>query len=116
ALAGATLLVLPAGTGLHEQVAAALRRRRVVCRTVEHPAAETIKTSVGLGVGLAILPSSALRSELAAGALSGRPIEDWPGATRTIRLLMRAEGRPPAPVAAFAALLREHYRLPRAEG
>jgi LysR family transcriptional regulator, nitrogen assimilation regulatory protein len=109
-LAGATLLTLPAGTGLHEQVAAALRRRRVSCRAIEHPTAETIKTAVALGVGLSILPSSALRAELAAGALSGRPIEDWPGATRSIRLLMRAQGRPPAPVAAFAALLRAHYR------
>jgi DNA-binding transcriptional LysR family regulator len=109
-LAGATLLALPAGTGLYEQVTAALRRRRVTCRLVEHPTAETIKTAVALGVGRAILPSSALRAELAAGALSGRPIADWPGATRSIRLLLRAEGRPPAPVAAFADLLRAHYR------
>jgi DNA-binding transcriptional LysR family regulator len=115
-LEGATLLALPAGTGLHEQVVAALRRRRVGCRLVEHPTAETIKTAVALGVGLSILPSSALRVELAAGSLSGRPIEDWPGATRSIRLLMRAQGRPPAPVAAFATLLRDHYRLQRVEG
>jgi DNA-binding transcriptional LysR family regulator len=109
-LAGATLLALPAGTGLHEQVAAALRRRRVSCRLVEYPTAETIKTAVALGVGRAILPSSALRAELAARTLSGRPIADWPGATRSIRLLLRAEGRPPPPVLAFAQLLRSHYR------
>jgi DNA-binding transcriptional LysR family regulator len=108
-LEGKTLLVLPAETGLYEQIAAALRQRRVGCRLVEHPTAETIKTAVALGVGRSILPSSAVRAELAAGALSGRPIEDWPGATRSIRLLLRAEGRPPEPVAAFAALLREHY-------
>ena len=64
------------------------------CRLVEHPTAETIKTAVALGVGLSILPSSAVRAELAAGALSGRPIEDWPGATRSIRLLAARRGPP----------------------
>jgi DNA-binding transcriptional LysR family regulator len=109
-LEGLALLVLPDGTGLHEQVAAALRRRRVTCRAVEHPNAETIKTAVALGVGRTILPASALRAELAAATLSARPIADWPGATRSIRLLLRAEGRPPAPVTTFAELLRAHYR------
>lgn len=109
-LAGQILLVLPAGTGLHDQVADALRRRRVLCQTVEHPTAETIKTAVRLGMGLTILPTSAVREELAAGTLSGCPIADWPGATRTIQLLTRAQGREPESVGAFRALLQEHYR------
>jgi DNA-binding transcriptional LysR family regulator len=109
-LADLTLLVLPAGTGLHDQVVGAVRRRAPTCRLVEYPTAETIKASVGVGVGVTILPRSAVAGELAAGTLDGQPIEDWPGATRVIRLLVRAEGRVPPQVSAFGELLREHYR------
>jgi DNA-binding transcriptional LysR family regulator len=105
-----TLLVLAAGTGLHEQISAVLRERGVGCRLVEYPNAETIKTAVALGMGATILPASAVRDELQAGTLMARPIADWPGAMRVIRLLVRAEGRPPPPVLTFRALLREQYR------
>jgi DNA-binding transcriptional LysR family regulator len=108
-LAGQVLLVLPSGTGLHGQVAEALRRRKVACQLVEHPTAETIKTAVRLGMGLTILPTSAVREELAAGALSGRPIADWPGATRAVQLLTRADGREPESVRTFRRLLLERY-------
>lgn len=103
------MLVLPTGTGLHAQIEAALRDRDVSCQLVEYPTAETIKTAVAIGVGVAILPSSAVRAEVAAGLLSVRPIADWPGATRVVRLLTRIEGRPPRAVAAFTSLLQEHY-------
>jgi len=77
---------------------------------VEYPTAETIKTAVALGMGCSVLPVSAVREELASGKLAGRPLTDWPGAERIIHVLVRAEGRPPKPVADFIALLRGHYR------
>jgi DNA-binding transcriptional LysR family regulator len=108
-LAGQLLLVLPNGTGLHGQVLEAFRRRKVAAQLVEHPTAETIKTAVRLGMGATILPTSAVREELAAGMLSGRPIADWPGATRVVQLLTRADGREPESVRTFRRLLQEQY-------
>lgn len=103
------LLILPLGTGLHEQIVEALNQRGVVCRLVEHPTAETIKATVALGVAASILPVSAVREELQQGTLAGWPIAGWPDAGRHVRLLTRAEGKVPLPVSTFAALLREHY-------
>jgi DNA-binding transcriptional LysR family regulator len=105
-----TVLVLPAGTGLHEQVEEGLRRHGVTCRLVEHPTAETIKTAAALGIGLTILPESAVREEVRAGTLSARPFADWAEAARVIHLVVRAGGRPAAPVSAFTALLQQHCR------
>jgi len=108
-LSGRTLLVLAAGTGLHDQVQTVLRRRKIAAELVEHPTAETIKSAVALGVGLSILPRSAVREEMRAGKLSGRRIADWPGATRTVQLLVRAEGRPPKAVEELREMLLEEY-------
>ncbi len=104
-----TVLVLPAGTGLHEQIEEGLRRHGITCRLVEHPTAETIKTAAALGMGLTVLPASAVREEVRAGTLSARPFADWAEAARVIHLLVRAGGRPVAPVGAFTALLQQHY-------
>jgi DNA-binding transcriptional LysR family regulator len=104
------LLVLPIGTGLHEQVVDALSQQRVTCRLVEHPTAETIKATVALGAGASILPASAVREELRLGTLFASSIAGWVGASREVRLLTRAQGKTPAPVSDFASLLREHYR------
>jgi DNA-binding transcriptional LysR family regulator len=105
-----TVLVLPAGTGLHEQIEAGLRRHGVACRLVEHPTAETIKTAAALGMGLTVLPASAVREEVRAGTLSARPFVDWAEAARVIHVLVRAGGRPPVQVSAFTTLLQRHYR------
>ena len=102
-----TLLVLAPGTGLHELVEEALRQRGVTCHLMEHPNAETIKTAVRLGMGLTILPSSAVREELRAGTLSARTIADWPGGERMIRVLVRSSGRVPKVVSEFVTLLKE---------
>jgi DNA-binding transcriptional LysR family regulator len=105
-----TVLVLPAGTGLHEQIEEGLRRHGITCRLVEHPTAETIKTAAALGMGLTILPESAVRGEARAGTLAARPFADWAEAARVIHVVVRAGGRPAAPVQAFTALLQQHYR------
>jgi DNA-binding transcriptional LysR family regulator len=105
-----TVLVLPAGTGLHEQIEAGLHRHGIACHLVEHPTAETIKTAAALGMGLTVLPESAVREEVRAGTLSARPIADWAEAERVIHVVVRAGGRPAAPVSAFTALLQQHYR------
>lgn len=109
-LQGQTVLVLPAGTGLHEQIEEGLRRHGIACRLVEHPTAETIKSAAALGMGLTVLPESAVREEVRAGTLSARPFSDWAEAARVIHVLVRAGGRPAAPVSAFTALLQQHYR------
>lgn len=109
ALRGSTVLVLAAGTGLHELVEEALRERGLACSLVEHPTAETIKTAVGLGMGVTILPESAVREEMRSGKLRGREIEDWPGGERAIRVLTRASGKVPPPVSQFVSLLEEWY-------
>ena len=114
ALQGKTLLVLAPGTGLHELVEEALRRRGVSCHLVEHPNAETIKTAVRLGMGVSILPVSAVREELRAGTLAAREIADWPSGERVIRVLVRSSGRAPKVVSEFVSLLVESY--PKGEG
>src|SRR5262249_54209959 len=67
-LRGATLLLLPLGTGLHEQIDTALRQRHIQAHPVEYPTAETIKTAVELGMGVSVLPLSAVRNELGRGS------------------------------------------------
>lgn len=104
-----TVLVLPASTGLYEQVEAALRERRVAANLVEYPTAETIKTAVALGMGVSILPLSAVKDELEAGKLAARPIVGWREGERVIHALLRAEGHASAQLRAFIALLREQY-------
>jgi LysR family transcriptional regulator, nitrogen assimilation regulatory protein len=108
-LQGHTVLVLPATTGLYEQVAAALRERHVEANLVEYPTAETIKTAVALGMGSTVLPLSAVRDELSAGRLAAQTITGWPGGERVIHVLVRSEGHIPDHVNAFVSLLHRHY-------
>ena len=110
-LVDSTLLVLPLGTGLYEQIDTALRARQVVAHVVEYPTAETIKTAVALGMGATILPRSAVADELTRNVLSAHPIADWPGAERVIHALTRSEGHPPDHVRAFIHLLQKHYAV-----
>jgi DNA-binding transcriptional LysR family regulator len=108
-LHGCPLLVLSVGTGLYELIDSALRQRGVACTLVEYPTAETLKTAVALHMGVTLLPESAVRSEVAAGALVARRIDNWDGAIRVIHMLVRAEGRVPTRLQLFAGLLRQHY-------
>jgi DNA-binding transcriptional LysR family regulator len=110
-LRGATLLLLPLGTGLHEQIDTALRQRRVTAHVVEYPTAETIKTAVALGMGASVLPLSAVRDELGRGSLSARAFGDWPDAERIIHVLVRTEGHPSESTSVFIDLLRRHYEI-----
>jgi DNA-binding transcriptional LysR family regulator len=106
-LEGATLLLLPHDTGLGEQIEGALARAQVSCRLAPFPTAETIKSAVALGMGVTILPASAVHEELHDGRLTSREIADWPEARRVVRALLRAEGRPSPLASAFLALLRD---------
>ena len=108
-LAGRTLLLPPPQTSLRPQVERALSERGVAAAIVEHPTAETIKTAVALGLGTAVLPHSVVQEDVAAGRLVATPIEDWPDAHRTVRVLVRAEGGVPAHVRALIRLLQEQY-------
>ncbi len=99
-----TVLVLPLGTGLHEQIEEALRERNIPVHPVEYPTAEPIKSAAALGIGVSVLPHSAVQEELRRGTLAGTPITDWAGAERVIQVLVRAEGRLPSHVRTFIAL------------
>jgi DNA-binding transcriptional LysR family regulator len=89
--------------------AGALVRAGVTCRLVRSPTAETIKSAVALGMGVTILPASAVRDEVRTGRLVGHEIVGWPEARRVVRALRRTEGRPSRLAGAFLTLLREQY-------
>jgi DNA-binding transcriptional LysR family regulator len=108
-LGGATLLVPTPQTGLRHQVEGALADRGVSARLVEYPTAETIKTAVALGMGVAILPETVVAEDVGAGRLIARRFADWPDAARTVRVLVRAQGAISPPVRALVRLLQEHY-------
>jgi DNA-binding transcriptional LysR family regulator len=61
----------------------------------------------GLGLGLALLPWSAVRDDVAAGRLGAARLADWPDAGRTVTLLRRRAGLRAGPVAPFTAIARE---------
>jgi len=109
-LQGRTLMVLHPRAGMRQEVERALADHGVTCRLVEHPTVETIKTAVMLQMGVAVLPASAVREEVRAGRLAARPIADWPGSSRTVRAVVRAEGSLPEQVRAFIHMVKQHYR------
>lgn len=106
-LAGKTLLVLPPAAGMRQEVERALERSGVDAHLREYPSTETAKTAIALGMGISVLPASAVRAEVAAGSLSARPMADWPYPARQIRLVTRAEGRIPDGVRRLVAILKE---------
>jgi DNA-binding transcriptional LysR family regulator len=109
ALQGAALHVPSPQTGLRHQIERALADRGITATLHEHPIAETIKTAVALGMGVAILPRSVVVADVAAGRLHAVPLDDWPDAYRTVRVLIRAEGAVPTAVRALIGLLQERY-------
>lgn len=113
-LRGATLISFRGGSGLRQYVDQVLESRVVRPEVVmEFDSIEAIKTMVELGLGVALLPWSAVRADAAAGRLEAGSLSDWPDAGRTVTLLRRRAGLRAGPVGPFTAIAREVLRKGR---
>lgn len=115
-LGGATLISFAGGSGLRQYVDQVLEghgaRPEVV---MEFDSIEAIKTMVALDLGVALLPWSAVREDVAHGRLAAVRPADWPDAGRTITLLRRRAGFRAGTAGAFTAIAREVLIPDRAE-
>lgn len=103
----ATLISFSHGSGLRRYIDQVLEGRGVRPEVVmEFDSIEAIKTMAALGLGLALLPWSAVREDVAQGRLQADRLEDWPDAGRTVTLLRRRAGLRPGPVGLFTATAR----------
>ena len=109
-VAGARAAGAGSGTGLHEQIAEALRQRGV-CHLRKYPTAETIKSAVALGIGATILARSAGGQDELCNCTLRYAYCRPAGCERIIRLLVRAEGQSARSRQAFVSLCVEHYAL-----
>lgn len=107
-LQGATLISFRGGSGLRQYVDQVLEGRGVRTDVVmEFDSIEAIKTMVELGLGVALLPWSAVREDAQDGRLVAGRLEDWPDAGRTVTLLRRRAGLRSGAVGPFTAIARE---------
>lgn len=109
-LQGATLLVLPRQAGFRQQVARVVADSGLECHLVEHPTVEAVKTMVGLSMGAALLPRSAVADEVARGRLAAVLVRDWPDNGRTVLAVTRSEGQVPPVIGELIARLKERFR------
>lgn len=107
-LSGATLISFTGGSGLRQYIdqvlESAAARPDVV---MEFDSIEAIKTMAGLGLGIAFLPWSAIREDVAGGRLQAARLADWPDAGRTVSLVRRRAGLRAGSVAPFTGVARE---------
>jgi len=106
-LNGASLLIMPAQSGLRREVEQVLEQQGIRCSLVEFPSPETLKGAVSLGMGSAIVPTASVQEDVRAKRLVMRPLMDWPLPARMVRALVRKEGATPEPARRFIELLRE---------
>lgn len=107
-MSGATLISFSHGSGLRRYVDQVLEGRGVRPEVVmEFDSIEAIKTMAGLGLGLALLPWSAVREDVAQGRLQAGRLSDWPDAGRTVTLLRRRAGLRPGSVGLFTTKARQ---------
>lgn len=115
-LAGRTLISFRGSSGLRQYVDQVLDTRAVrVDAQMEFDSIEAIKTMVSLGLGVALLPLSAVRDDAAAGRLCARRLNDWPDAGRAVTLIRRRAGLRTGAVNQFTAVARRLLALPRGE-
>jgi len=106
-LGGVRLISFRGGSGLRQYVDQVLEGHGVRPDVVmEFDSIEAIKTMAGLDLGMALLPWSAVRDDLAAGRLAAARPADWPDAGRTVTLLRRRAGLRTGPVGPFTAIAR----------
>lgn len=107
-LGGVTLISFRRGSGLRQYVDQVLEGQGAAPDVVmEFDSIEAIKTMVALGLGLALLPWSAVREDVGAGRLTSVRLADWPDAGRTVTLLRRRAGLRAGPVGPFTAIARQ---------
>lgn len=80
--------------------------------TMEFDSHEAVKTMVGLGFGVAMIPYSSVREDVAQGRLITHGIEGLPEISRMTCLLLRRERSHPPAVNAFVDLVRKRYPTP----
>ncbi|MBO2520762.1 MAG: hypothetical protein CW345_02985 [Firmicutes bacterium] len=83
---------------------------RVVMEFDSH---EAVKTMVQLGLGVAMVPESAVRDDLASGRLVELTIKDFPSLARTTSLITRQDRHETPAIASFRALLIRLLQEPR---
>lgn len=106
-LGGATLISFRSGSGLRQYVDQVLESRGARPEVVmEFDSIEAIKTMAALGLGLALLPWSAVRDDMAGRRLSAARLSDWPDAGRTVTLLRRRAGLRSGQVGLFTRIAR----------
>lgn len=112
-LGAASLISFRRGSGLRQYVDQVLEghgaRPDVV---MEFDSIEAIKTMAGLGLGLALLPLSAVREEVASARLTMTRLPDWPDAGRNVTLLRRRAGLRSGAVSLFTSIAREVLTKP----
>lgn len=107
-LHGATLISFQGGSGLRQYVDQVLESKGIQPEvTMAFDSIEAIKTMVGLGLGIALLPWSSVRDDVGAGRLKGARLLDWPDEGRTVTLLRRKAGLRSGPASLFTAATRE---------
>lgn len=109
-LEGQTLLVLPKQSGLRQQLTRVLAEANITCPLAEHSTVEMVKTMVGLGIGVTLLPQSAVAEEVEQGRFAAVPMRDWPDHGRTVLAVTRSEGAISEAVSAFLKALVHRYR------
>ena len=106
-LAGAPLITFKAGSGFRQYLDHILESRDIRTEsTMEFDSVEAIQTMVELGLGVALLPWSAVKAQVAAGALESSTLADWPDKGRHISLLRRRAGLRSGPAGLFATIAR----------
>lgn len=106
-LAGRTLISFRGSSGLRQYIDQVLETNAVRPDVLmEFDSIEAIKTMTGLGLGIALLPWSAVRDDAAAGRLRASRLKDWPDGGRTVTLIRRRAGLRSGAVREFTAVAR----------
>lgn len=112
-LGDAPLIAFRRGSGIRQYVDQVLEGRGARPQVaMEFDSIEAIKTMAGLGLGLALLPLSAVREEVAHGRLAMIRLPDWPDAGRSVTLLRRRAGLRSGAVSRFSAIARDVLATP----
>ncbi len=107
-MGGMALIAFRHGSGLRQYVDQVLESHGARPHVaMEFDSIEAIKTMAGLGLGLALLPLSAVREDVAAARLTMTRLPDWPDAGRHVTLLRRRAGLRSGAVSLFTAISRE---------
>ncbi len=116
-LGGMPLITFKSGSGFRQYLDQVLETRDIrVDSTMEFDSVEAIQTMVLLGLGVALLPWSAVKAQVAGGTLVSSAIADWPDKGRQISLLRRRAGLRSGRASLFTSLTRQMLTMNAANG